>query len=282
MSSVDAPTPLDALHEARALLTGIEHDGAREAVEAIDRALASFPEEGPTGMRVRAGQLTDDLELLDVVTHDLKDPLSAILMGSGYLLKSLPEDLANARVRKMAAAIQRSAERMNRLVRNLLELARMERGRLVLARSEHDMSDVIDRARRKIEPFAAEKDVLLEVRVQGAARLDVDLERVSDAILQLGTNAVRYTPAGQAVLLAARAQDGEVVVEVTDRGPGIAGERLEHLFERAYHMRRSPRDGTGIGLAIARGVVEAHGGVLRLASTSPTGSTFAITLPRPT
>jgi signal transduction histidine kinase len=285
MSPLDALSPLAALHEARALLAGVEHDGAREVVRVIDQALASFPEEeAPTGMRRRPAQAEDhggvELEALDVVAHDLKDPLSAILMGSAYLLKALPDDEASARARKMATAIHRSAERMSRLVKNLLEVARIERGRLALAKAPHELVEIIERAASKIEPLAAEKGVTLAVSVQGGGtRLVVDVDRATDAIVHLASNAVRFTPPGKRVSLTARAERAEVVVEVADEGPGIDGERLAHLFDRYYHMRQRPREGTGLGLAVAHGVIEAHGGSTRLVSTGAQGSTFAITLP---
>ncbi len=222
-----------------------------------------------------------EVEVLDVVCHDLKDPLAAIVMGSAFLLKTLPQDGANdVRVRRLALAMQRSADRMNRLVKNMLDYTRLERGRIELKRAEHELGALVDGAALRLSAAAAEKGVRIVCDVlEPGRRIWCDRERIEEAIVQLGTNAVRYTKAPNEVTLRARGDDATASVTVTDHGPGIKADRVAHLFDAEYHMRQLPRDGTGLGLAIAHGLAVAHGGALKLDHTGESGSALTITIP---
>jgi len=115
--------------------------------------------------------------------------------------------------------------------------------------------------------------------VEPAYRVSCDAERIAQAIAHLGSNAVRYSPSGQTVTIRGRRAERSVEISILDRGPGIAGDRRDHLFDRYYHMRRSPRDGTGLGIAIACGLVEAHGGSVRLDATGDEGTTLTLAFP---
>jgi signal transduction histidine kinase len=270
----------DALQEAKKILSGVERDRVAGVIREIDRALSGFDEsESPTGTRRRTGPSLDaalPAELLDVACHDLKDPLAAIVMGSAFLAKSLPEDDGSARARRLVGAIQRSAERLNRIVQNLLDFAKLERGRIVPAKGEHELGALVEEAAQRLAESASERKVRVVSDVtEPGRRIFCDAERIVQAIVQLGSNALRYSPEGDVVTLRARVDDGNVAVSVIDHGPGISGERRVHIFDRYYHMRRSPRDGTGLGIAIARGLVEAHGGSISLESDDK-GSTFTL------
>jgi signal transduction histidine kinase len=229
---------------------------------------------------VRGGIAGIDAELLDVVGHDLKDPLAALVMGSAFLLKSLPDDEANARTRKMAQAIQRSAERMSALVKNLIDFARLERQSVVLAPRAHPIGEIADAFTRRLASAAQERMVVIGLDVaDAAAMIFCDRERIEDALAHLGSNAVRYAPAGTEVVLRARVTEGAFVASISDRGAGLSDERREHLFDHEWHMRQKPRDGTGLGLTIARRLAALHGGEVRLDETGPRGSTFTLTIP---
>ena len=280
----------EALEHARSILAGVQHERAATVLEEIDRALSGFDaDETPTGTRRRTAEESGarpavdiglPAELLDVACHDLKDPLAAIVMGSAFLAKSLPDDDPSARARKLVQAIQRSADRLNRIVQNLLDFAKLERGRIVPAKAEHELAAVVEEGAKRLVGPAAEQHVRIVCDVvDPEKRVFCDSERIAQAIVHIGSNAVRYTPEGGEVTIRGRTTDGEVAISITDQGPGISGERRAHVFDRYYHMRRSPRDGTGLGIAIARGLLLAHGGDLRLEAKSDRGTTFTLVFP---
>jgi signal transduction histidine kinase len=135
----------DALQEARALLAGADVDRVSGVLQAIEHALSgSDADESPTETQRRPTlDAALPAELLDVACHDLKDPLAAIVMGSAFLIKSLPEDDASMRARRLVGAIQRSAERLNRIVQNLLDFAKLERGRIIVTKGEHELGALV-------------------------------------------------------------------------------------------------------------------------------------------
>jgi two-component system sensor histidine kinase KdpD len=294
-----------ALKRARALLAGLEGPEIAAIVCDIDRALGAagsgdaterketkpregFSSEAPTGTRLRqadpapraSAETASPAELLDVALHDIKDPLAALVMGAAFLGRVIPEGEPGERARRLVGAMQRSADRLNRTVQNLLDFARLERGRLALSYGDHDLHGIVAEAATRLAARAKERHVsLVQDLPDGALPVHADLERIVQTIVHLGANAIRYAPEGSDVTLRARVDGGAASVSVTDRGPGIAGERREHIFDRHYHLRRTPREGTGLGLAIARGFVEAHRGRLRLDAAGPGGTTFTFTFP---
>jgi signal transduction histidine kinase len=282
MNPTGAKTVEDALTEARALLADVEQERVAGVLREIDHALSGFdPEESPTGMRKRPSlDATLPAELLDVACHDLKDPLAAIVMGAAFLNKSLPDGDGSERARRLVAAIQRSSDRLGRIVQNLMDFAKLERGRIVLSKGEHELGVLALESAKRLDDYARERNVHVVVDADPPEhRVLCDAERVAQAVGHLGTNAVRYTRDGGIVTVRARIRDGTVAIAVIDQGPGISGARREHLFDRYYHMGQSPRDGTGLGIAIARGLVEAHGGALSLEATGASGSTFTLSFP---
>jgi signal transduction histidine kinase len=282
MTPSGAKAAEDALQQARALLAGVEDQRVTGVLNAIAVALTGFEEtESPTGTRRRPRpDASLPAELLDVACHDLKDPLAAIVMGSAFLIKSLPEEDRNARARRLVGAIQRSADRLNRIVQNLLDFAKLERGRIVVAKGEHELGALVEESAQRLVLLASERNVKIVADViEPARRVFCDAERIAQAIGHLGSNAVRYSPEGGLVTIRARANEGTTSISVIDSGPGISGERRDHVFDRYYHMRRSPRDGTGLGIAIARGLAEAHNGTLALEPTGDQGTTFTLSFP---
>src|SRR5262249_52711090 len=146
--------------QARALLAGVEDDRVAGVVSAIALALSGFQEESPTGTRRRTSpDAALPAELLDVACHDLKDLLAAIVMSSGFLIKSLPDEHDKVRARRLVGAIQRSAERLNRIVQNLLDFAKLERGRIVVAKGEHELGALVEESAQRLATLASERKV---------------------------------------------------------------------------------------------------------------------------
>ncbi len=219
-------------------------------------------------------------EVLAVVSHDLKNPLGTISLSANLLTRSAPEGEPGARVRRHADTIQRSAQRMDHLIRDLLDMASLREGKLTIERREHPVGQLIDEALALLEPLAEEKSLELQARVRGRdTRLLCDPHRIFQVLSNLVGNALKFTPAAGRVEVRAEPQGPEVRFAVQDSGPGIPRDRLPHIFDPYWQAKETARHGTGLGLYIARGIVEAHGGRLWVESEPGQGSTFFFTLP---
>jgi signal transduction histidine kinase len=220
----------------------------------------------------RAIRARDDV--LAVVSHDLKNPLEAVTLSAALLLRA-PE---SPRVRRYAEALQRSASRMDRLIRDLLDLSSIDAGKFRVELRPERLEGIVEEALAVLAPIAAEKGVVLGASgTRLPEELLCDRERVLQVLSNLVGNAIQFAPRGGHVSVSALAVGPAVEVSVTDDGPGIPPDDVPHLFDRYWKSRS--RRGTGLGLAIARGIVEAHGGQIRVESAPGAGSRFAFTLP---
>jgi signal transduction histidine kinase/PAS domain-containing protein len=262
---------------------GAAQELARRASIAIDnvRLLAEAQES------VRARE-----DLLAIVSHDLRNPLGVVLASSALLLKSsLPPEPPGkeGRARRQIEAIERAGNRMNRLIRDLLDFAAIQAGHLSVSSHPREVGTLIREVLDALEPLAAAKTIKLVDGTPQSAGLTIscDHDRVIQLFSNVVGNAVKFTPEGGTVVLRAEPDNAMVRFAVADNGPGIALEELPYVFDRYYQARRRNRDGIGLGLSIARGIVEAHGG--RIWVESPTaagqdgraGTTFFFTLPAP-
>jgi PAS domain S-box-containing protein len=217
-------------------------------------------------------------DLLAIVSHDLRNPLGVVLASSALLLKSnLPPD-KQERARRQVEAIQRAGNRMNRLIRDLLDFASIQAGRLSVSVRPQDVSAMVNEVLEVMEPLAAPKSLRLVAEVAPELAIRCDHDRVIQLFSNLVGNAVKFTPDGGTITVRAEA-DGDIVrFSVVDTGPGISADELPHVFDRYYQAQRKNRDGIGLGLSIARGIVEAHGGRIWVESEEGKGSTFSFTL----
>ncbi len=216
-------------------------------------------------------------EVLAVVSHDLRNPLSVIDMCAASLSHKLPPDDA---ARSLVRTIESSTAWMNRLIEDLLDVARVEAGRLALERSPHDLVRVISEATVMLEPLIAEKSLTLREELPDyLPRANVDSRRIVQVLENLVSNAVKHTAAGGEIRIHAEASNGEIRVSVRDTGSGIPSENLPHLFDRFWQARGARRGGAGLGLAIAKGIVEAHGGRMWVESELGSGSVFGFSIP---
>jgi signal transduction histidine kinase len=219
-------------------------------------------------------------EVLRIVAHDIGNSLSAVKIHALVLERTLPAGDAGSEARKRTGAIRDLTVQMDRLRQDLLDVAAIEAGRLSFEPAPMDVAAVVDEAVAALAEVAAEKGVSLSAAAApGLPRVSADRERVLQVLANLGGNAVKFTPAGGTVTVRAESRDGEVRVSCADTGPGIAGDDLPHVFDRFWQARSTRRAGAGLGLAIAKGIVEAHGGTVSAESTVGEGSTFAFTLP---
>jgi PAS domain S-box-containing protein len=247
---------------------------ARRAALALDNAML-FEKERRAHEQATAAVRTRD-EVLGVVAHDLRTPLSAISIFAALL----EDSVASEEDRQRAATILRSAEQMDRLIQDLLDVARLEAGYLHLAPEAHEPAALVGEAVEMLQESAAAQGLRLEDSVLAdLPAVRADSHRVRQVLSNLVANALKATPRGGSVRLGAKQVGEEVVFFVRDTGPGIPQEKLPYLFQRFWQARRGDRTGAGLGLAIAKGIVEAHRGRIWVESEPGTGSTFFFSLP---
>jgi NtrC-family two-component system sensor histidine kinase KinB len=214
--------------------------------------------------------------------HELKNPLSAIKTSSALLADGIAGPLT-AKQSEMAHTINRESGRLLALVRELLDLTKLETGTLVLNRISIDVETLLESAVMTVEMRAEEKGVNIDMAVmRDVPDVLVDPNKMSWAISNILSNAVRYSPRGGHITASASVIESEVWISVTDRGRGIAEADLARIFDKFVQVEESSMGGgtgTGLGLAIAREIVEVHGGRIWATSTLSEGSTFTIALP---
>jgi signal transduction histidine kinase len=220
-------------------------------------------------------------ETVAVVSHDLKNPLATIQMAVSFLKDEIvPDDDAHTLERKQLDVIHRSAARMHRLIHDLLDTAAIEAGHFQLTRSPTTVYELLIDAIELLRPLAAAKRVELSADVPpGLSSVLVDRERVLQVFSNIGGNAIKFTPQGGRVELRVSERGTTVEFTIRDNGPGIAPEDLPHLFDRYWQSKKATRVGTGLGLPIAKRIVEAHTGQIHATSELGRGSCFAFTLP---
>jgi signal transduction histidine kinase len=215
-------------------------------------------------------------EILAVVSHDLRNPVSTIGLAVELLEMPLPE----ATKAEQIAIIRRAAAGMNRLIGDLLDVSAIEAGRLTVELEPLPLAPVLEEACRMLAGQAAEKRLRLECRAApGVPDVRGDRDRLLQVLSNLVGNAIKFTPEEGTVSVRAAPGAGEAVVSVQDTGPGIPEADLPLVFDRFWHTSRSRRGGAGLGLAIARGIVEAHGGRIWAESVPGQGATFSFALP---
>jgi signal transduction histidine kinase len=217
-------------------------------------------------------------EMLGVVAHDLRNPLNTIFMGASLMLELIAN--SDSPLSKQAQMVHRAAVRMNRLIQDLLDVRRIDSGRMEIDAHPEAVSGLLNEAMDMMRPLATAAS--LELTSELDANLpDVvaDSTRILQVLSNLVGNAVKFTPKSGRVRVRAVAAEGEVRFSVSDTGPGIPPEQLPHIFGRYWQGAHADRRGIGLGLAIAKGIVEAHGGRIWVESQVGAGSDFIFTLP---
>ena len=214
-------------------------------------------------------------ELLSIVAHDLRGPLSTILLATA-MHEPVPGDRATVRTLQI---VQRAATRMSKLVEELLDVARIEGGSLKLDLDSHRAKALLQEVMGMMEPVAAEHGVRLEVVIEEDFSVRCAFARIVQVLVNLVANAINVTGEGKLVkLLASRTVD-EASFAVADEGPGIPEAHLVRVFEHGWRTDGGKRQGAGLGLSIAKGIVEAHAGTIGVDSTVGEGSRFHFAIP---
>ena len=226
-----------------------------------------------------AVQSRDDL--VAIVSHDLRTPMSVVVMQAAVIQRVGNEDAAGLvqRFRIAAATIQRAGTRMTSLLNDLLDLSKIEAGRFTVAPTAHKASQLVRESTELMEPVARAADVVLVLEAEAEVSVRADPERIFQVFANLIGNAIKHGARGKEVRIGAAPIDGLCEFWVADDGPGIPAEHVAHIFDRYWQGRPSANSGAGLGLYIAKGIVEAHGGTLRVQSGPGVGATFIFTLP---
>ena len=217
-------------------------------------------------------------EIISVVSHDLRSPLAAILAGASVLVEREVEPI---RVAAIGHRIHRQAERMARLVEDLVDYAAIQSGRVALSRAPHPPQAIVDAAMDMFGAIATEQGLHFESNLEpGLPVVECDSERALQVMANLMSNALKITPRGGSIAIGAkpRLDQGPVVFYVKDTGPGIAPEDQARVFERFWRGKSATYKGSGLGLSIARGIVAAHGGRIWVESAVGEGATFYFSL----
>jgi signal transduction histidine kinase len=257
-------------------------DLARRAALAVDNA--RLYEQAQQATRAR-----DDV--LGIVSHDLRNPLNTIHMSSSFMLElieptglSIPGGAAGAppvSLSRQFNIILRAAQRANALIEDLLDVTRIDAKRLSVDPVVADAGSLIEEALLDTAPVAAERSIELTHGWDGErASVMADRGRIFQVFSNLLGNALKFTPTGGRVDVRGRLAGAEAVFTISDTGAGIPAENLPHLFDRFWQAGETRRAGAGLGLFIAKGIIEAHGGRLQVESTIGKGTTFSFTLPR--
>jgi PAS domain S-box-containing protein len=217
-------------------------------------------------------------DVLAVVAHDLRNPLNTVTMAVSLMLENTPVE--RVQERRQAEIVRRAADRMNRMIQDLLDVKRMESGRLTIDARPEQPTNIVNDTIDMLRPLAAGSTIRLETDIEEfLPPVIADASRIQQVLSNLVGNAVKFTPRNGRITVCAERIESEVRFSVIDTGPGIPAEQLPHIFGRFWQARSSDRRGIGLGLAIAKGIVEAHNGRIWVESTVGLGSTFYFTLP---
>ncbi|WP_338277380.1 sensor histidine kinase [Corallococcus caeni] len=219
-------------------------------------------------------------QFMGMVSHDLRTLLGGIALQAALIKRGAGEDEAGQRANQAAEKIQRFTARMNRLIGDLVDVASIEAGRIRVAPAPQDATALVRDSVEAFQPLASAQGLRFDVELRGNTLMaKFDHDRVLQVLANLLSNAIKFTPAGGRILLRVEPVDADVRFSVTDTGPGIPSHQLEVVFNRFWQARGEDRRGLGLGLYIARGIVEAHGGRIWAESGPGQGSTFLFTLP---
>ncbi len=246
----------------------------------VERASVELNDEQSLHSQTRAELTTRD-EFLAIVSHDLRNPIGAILSGAEILLED--ESLVNLTkdTRNIIELMKRNAEASLRMISDILDMERVIEGKLQLQLANHNLNKIIKNSIENMSHAAAAKSILLRAlpsHLQTSA-IHCDFDRVNQVMSNLIGNAIKFTPEGGSVTVKVEQADDEFQISITDTGPGIETSKMEKIFDRYTQLNNKDRRGLGLGLFISKMLIEAHKGKIWVTSELKKGTTFYYSLP---
>ncbi|MFZ5945998.1 MAG: DUF4118 domain-containing protein [Bacillota bacterium] len=216
--------------------------------------------------------------LFNSISHELRTPLASII-GAVTSLLDEGEVFTNMDKKSLLSNVNESAQRMNRLVGNLLDMARLESGMMKLKWEWCDLQEIIGVAIRRLQDFLTERNLIIDISNE-LPLVKVDFALIEQVLVNLLDNAIKYSPAESDIKLSVAKEDDHIKISVLDKGPGILDGERERVFDKFYRLH-APQNitGTGLGLSICKGIIEAHGGEIWIESLEDYGSQFTFTIP---
>jgi PAS domain S-box-containing protein len=267
-----------------------EWEGQRKNREIFPFELSMFSFRTPDGVQL-AGSMQDvsqrkaaeqaKRDFLSTISHELRTPLTSI-RGSLALIAAGVMGEVPAEIRKMIDLAERNSTRLLALINDLLDIERMESGRMEMEMRDVSLDPILQRSAESVRALADQQNISIQVASSGA-QVRADEHRITQVVINLLSNAIKFSPRGGVVEVAAHGFDGTVEVRVSDRGRGVPKEAQQRIFERFAQVDASDskaKGGAGLGLAICRAIVEQHGGEIGVSSQEGLGSTFWFRLPR--
>jgi PAS domain S-box-containing protein len=242
---------------------------ARRAESSIENARLFF--EAQRAIKARG-------DILEIVSHDLKNPLTVITLVARALRES--RELEAVQITEYADKIQRAVDKMLQLISNLLDFSKIESGTFFIERHPETLENMILPAIDGMRTLAEARQQTMECHIESnLPEVTADRHRVGQVVSNLLSNAIKFNRQGGRIVISAQKRDDTIVVSVSDEGPGIPREHLSKVFDRFWQEEKTKRLGSGLGLSIANGIVEAHGGKIWVDSQIGKGSSFSFTLP---
>lgn len=230
--------------------------------------------------RVRSdAALANRDDFLGIVSHDLRNLLSAIVMSSAVIAKTIDASQAGKQILSESDRIQRNAARMNRLIGDLIDIVSIDAGRLEVVPASDDLAGLIGEAVDAFRDSAAVKDIRIDAPVGEPAMAGFDHARMFQVLANLLVNAIKFTPRGGSISIELERAADRWRCSVRDTGPGIPATHLTSVFERFSQVNAGDRRGLGLGLFISKCIIEAHGGDIRAESQLGHGTCVSFTLP---
>ena len=260
--------------------TRLQNPETRQHLAAFANQIASAIERSELAGEAQWAQLQMETEqmrssLLSSVSHDLRTPLAVVTGAASTLLE---DTVDSATRRELSETIVQEAQRLNRLVRNLLDMTRLEAGALRVKKEWQPLEEVVGSALNRMEDALAGREVRTELPPD-LPLVPLDAVLIEQVLVNLLENAVKYTPPGSPLEIGARKRPGGVEVIVADHGPGIPAGQEKRIFDKFYRVDAGSGGGVGLGLAICRGIVMAHGGQLSVENRRGGGAEFRFQLP---
>lgn len=259
----------------------LDEPDARQLVETFGGLIGSAIERTQLADEARQAGLRAETErmrnaLLSSVSHDLRTPLGVVTGATSALLDEEAETDAGTR-RELLQTAHDEAERLSRLVRNLLDMTRLEAGALTIKKSATSLEEVVGSALGRTADRLRGREVTTDVPSDLVAACDSSL--IEQVVINVVENATKYSPPNSAISVTARRAGDMVELDISDRGPGVPIDQAERIFEKFYRAKEAEGGGAGLGLTICRGIVQAHGGTIRVIARDGGGATFRIAIP---